>query len=54
MKTNCIQALILFPSYFFTLCLQLPMGDSHQGRNEEVPQPNEPECDWGGRSGAQP
>lgn len=39
---------------FCTLCLQLPMGDSHQGCNEEVPQPNEPECDWGGRSGAQP
>lgn len=30
------------------------MGDGHQGCNEEVPEPNEPKCDWCGRSGAQP
>lgn len=55
-KTNCTQALILFPSRFilFTVFLQLPVGDSHQGCHEEVPEPNEPQRDWGGRAGAQP
>ena len=36
------------------LCLQLPMGDSDQGGDEEVPQPHEPQRGGGGRVGAQP
>lgn len=54
--TATIATPILLPSFFlyFTFCIQLPVGDSHQGCNEEVPEPNEPKCDWGGRSGAQP
>ncbi len=39
--------------YFVLFCVQLPMGDGDQGCHEEVPEPHEPQCDWGGRAGPQ-
>lgn len=48
-----MNGVFTFKSRFVLVCMQLPLGDSDQGSYEEVPQPHEPQCDWGGRAGPQ-